>query len=72
MNDQLTWLLSAELLQSCLSLCRSMDSSPPASSVRGILQASMLEGLLCPLPDQLMVFHKLKLGSMTLDILFKN
>ena len=29
--------------QSCLSLCDSMDCSPPGSSVRGILQARILE-----------------------------
>ena len=29
--------------QSCLALCNPMDCSPPGSSVRGILQARMLE-----------------------------
>ena len=29
--------------QSCLTLCNPMDSSPPGSSVNGILQARMLE-----------------------------
>ena len=29
--------------QSCLTLCNSMDCSPPASSVCGILQAGILE-----------------------------
>ena len=34
---------SAKLLQSCLTLCSPMDSSPPGSSVPGILQARILE-----------------------------
>ena len=38
-------LLSAKLLQSCLSLCNPMDYSLPGSSVHGILQARILEGL---------------------------
>ena len=29
--------------QSCLTLCNSMDCSPPGSSVHGILQARILE-----------------------------
>ena len=29
--------------QSCLTLCDSMDRSPPGSSAHGILQARMLE-----------------------------
>ena len=33
----------AKLLQSCLTLCNSMDCSPPGSSVHGILQARILE-----------------------------
>ena len=33
----------ATLLQSCRTLCDPMDHSPPASSVRGILQARILE-----------------------------
>ena len=34
---------AAALLQSCLTLCDPIDSSPPGSSVLGILQARMLE-----------------------------
>ena len=34
---------AAHLLQSCLTLCNPMDDSPPASTVAGILQASILE-----------------------------
>ena len=33
----------AKLLQLCLTLCNSMDCSPPGSSVHGILQARILE-----------------------------
>ena len=36
-------MLRAELLQSCLTLCDSMDCSPPGSSVHGILQVRILE-----------------------------
>ena len=31
------------LSQSCLTLCNPVDCSPPGSSVRGILQARILE-----------------------------
>ena len=72
MNGQLMCLLCAKLLQSCLTLCHPMDCSPPVSSVRGILQARILELFPCPFPDQLMIYHKLKVGSMMLDIWFKN
>ena len=34
---------AAKLLQSCLTLCDSIDSSPSGSSVPGILQARILE-----------------------------
>ena len=34
---------SAKLLQSCLTLCDPLDSSPPGSSVPGIHQARTLE-----------------------------
>ena len=37
----------AKLLQSCLTLCDPMDSSPPGSSARGILQARILQGMVC-------------------------
>ena len=33
----------AKLLQSCPTLCDPVDCSPPGSSVRGILQARILE-----------------------------
>ena len=34
---------AAKSLQSCLTLCHSIDSSPPGSPVPGILQARTLE-----------------------------
>ena len=34
---------AAKLLQSCLTLCDPRDSSPPGSTVPGILQARILE-----------------------------
>ena len=34
--------------QSCLTLCKPMDCSPPGSSVYGILQARILEGVAFP------------------------
>ena len=46
-------LLRAKLLQSCLTLCDPMDCSPPGSSVRGILQARILEWLPFPPPGNL-------------------
>ena len=41
------------MLQSCPILCDSMDSSPPGSSVHGILQARRLEGVPFPTPEDL-------------------
>ena len=34
---------AAKSLQSCLTLCNPIDSSPPGSTIPGILQASTLE-----------------------------
>ena len=34
---------AAKLLQSCLTLCNPMDSSPPGSSVHMILQSRILQ-----------------------------
>ena len=39
----LTAAAAAKSLQSCLTLCDPIDSSPPGSSVPGILQARTLE-----------------------------
>ena len=39
--------------QSCLSLCNSMDCSPPGSSVHGIVQTRILEWVAMPPPGDL-------------------
>ena len=44
----LHYIYCAKLLQSCLTLCDSMDCSPPGSSVHGILQARTLEWVVMP------------------------
>ena len=41
-------VLCAKLLQSCLTLCNPADCSPPGFSVRGILQARILEWIAIP------------------------
>ena len=43
----------AKALQSCPTLCNAMDRSPPGSSVRGILQARILEQVPFPPPGDL-------------------
>ena len=43
----------AKLLQSCLTLCKPMDCSPPGSSVHGILRQEYWSGLPCPSPKDL-------------------
>ena len=40
--------MHAKSLQSCLTLCNTMDCSPPGSSVHGILQAGILEQVAIP------------------------
>ena len=40
--------MCAKLLQSCPALCDPMDRSPPGSSVRGILQARILDWVAMP------------------------
>ena len=42
------YVMCDELLQSCLTLCDTMDYSLPGSSVHGILQARILEWLAMP------------------------
>ena len=44
---------SAKSLQSCVTLCNLMDKSPPASAVRGILQARILEWVAMPCSREL-------------------
>ena len=41
--DQSAAAAAAKSLQSCLTLCDPIDSSPPGSTVPGILQARTLE-----------------------------
>ena len=43
-----TLYVPAKLLQSCPTLCDPMDYSPPSSSVRGTLQARILESVAMP------------------------
>ena len=40
--------MCAKSLQLCPTLCDPMDHSPPGSSVHGILQARILEWVVCP------------------------
>ena len=42
------WQVPSEVTQSCLTLCDTMDCSPPGSSVQGILQARQLEWVAMP------------------------
>ena len=44
----------ANLLQSCPTLCDRIDSSPPGSSVPGILQAIILEWVAMPFANTCM------------------
>ena len=46
-------LCCAQALHSCPTLCNPMVCSSPGSSVHGILQARILEWLLCPSPGDL-------------------
>ena len=46
-------LLRAKSLQLCPTLCDPMDSSPPGSSVQGILEARIREWVPCPPPKNL-------------------
>ena len=45
--------MCAKSLQSCLTLCNSMDCSPPGSSVQGFSRQEHWSGLPCPLPGGL-------------------
>ena len=46
-------IVCTKSLQSCLILCDPMDCGPPGSSVHGILQARILQGVACPPPGDL-------------------
>ena len=48
LNFQRILCMPAKSLQSCLTLCDLMDSSPPGSSVHGISQARTLEWIAMP------------------------
>ena len=52
-RDDFPLAMLAKSLQSCPTLRDSLDSSPPGSSVHGILQARMLEGVPFPRPGHL-------------------
>ena len=43
MVETLSFIERAQSLQSCPTLCNSMDGSPPGFSVHGILQTRILE-----------------------------
>ena len=45
---------AAKSLQSCLTLCDPIDGSPPGSSIPGILQARILEGVAVAFSDACM------------------
>ena len=50
-NSQVKYVcacMHVKSLQSCVTLCDSMDCSPPGSSVHGILQATILEWIAMP------------------------
>ena len=46
--------MHAQSLQSCLTLCDPTDCGPPAPSVRGVLQARILEWVASPPPGDLL------------------
>ena len=52
-NVQFSSVQFSSVAQSCLTLGNPMDYSPLGSSVQGILQARILEWLLCPSPGDL-------------------
>ena len=45
--------MSAKSPESCLILCKPMDCSMPGSSVHGILQARLLDSVVCLSPRDL-------------------
>ena len=48
LKDKISFKASVLVTHSCPTLCDSMDSSPPGSSVHGILQAGILEWVAIP------------------------
>ena len=66
-------MATVKSLQSCETLCNTMDCSPPGSSVHGILQARMLEWVAMPSPrgpsrpgDRTQVSYVSRTGSLPL------
>ena len=56
MSPQVSWVtlcVHTKLHWSRLGPCDPKDCSPPGSSVHGILQARILDGLPCPSPENL-------------------
>jgi len=53
-TERLSTAAAAKLLQSCPTLCDPIDSSPPGSSVPGILQARTLEWVAISFSDACM------------------
>ena len=50
------FMVSAESLQSCLTLCDPIDCSPLGSSIHGILQARILEWVAMPSSRNFYIF----------------
>ena len=60
------WKVKVLVTQLCPILCNPMDGSPPGSSVRGILQARILERVAIPFSSDLLNWG-IKLGSTALQ-----
>ena len=56
---------AAKSLQSCLTLCDPIDSSPPGSPISGILQARTLEWVAISLSNAQKVKVKVKVKSLS-------
>ena len=52
-NRMMKTVVKETVTQSCLTLWDPMDCSAPGSSIHGILQARILNGLPCPSPGEL-------------------
>ena len=55
----------SEVAQSCPTLSHPMDSSPPGSSVRGILQEEYWSGLPLPSRKDILIISNLKWEDLT-------
>ena len=58
---------AAKSLQSCLTLCDPIDSSPPGSAVPGILKARTLEWIAISFSTGIFLTHGLNLGLLIAD-----